>query len=62
MFATSATISDTGAHPPVIGYPPMQLGTGMRKSDDRLLAPIALERWESEGGALPPPKRTQFEL
>jgi hypothetical protein len=23
---------------------------------------IALERWESEGGALPPPKRTQFEL
>ena len=29
------------------------LGNSMRYNDIRVLAPVALERWESDGGAVP---------
>ena len=29
-------------------------GTGTGSADDRGLPPIAIQRWESDGGALPP--------
>lgn len=35
---------------------------GISRGDDRLLSPIALQRWESEGGALPPAPQSQREL
>jgi hypothetical protein len=31
---------------------PQPLGTGMGSADARHLAPIAIQRWEAEGGAL----------
>lgn len=36
------------------------LGNQMRHNDDRVLAPIALERWESDGGASPRPQRWTY--
>ncbi len=30
-----------------------RFGSGMPHNDDRVLAPVSLERWESDGGALP---------
>ena len=41
---------------------PDQLLGIRRRSDDRLLSPVALERWEAEGGALPLAPPTQRQL
>ncbi len=32
------------------------LGNSMQPNGSRVIAPVALERWESDGGALPPPQ------
>ena len=41
---------------------PDQLLGITRRADDRVLSPIALERWEADGGALPLPSRSQRQV
>jgi len=41
---------------------PDQLLATARRADDRQPSPVALERWESDGGALLPAPRSQLEL
>jgi hypothetical protein len=41
---------------------PDQLLGIRRRADDRVLSPIALERWEADGGALPLPSRSQRQM
>jgi hypothetical protein len=41
---------------------PDQLLGITRRGDDRLLSPIALERWEADGGAPPPASRSQPQM
>jgi hypothetical protein len=42
--------------------PEQLLGIGMQSATDRQPAPIALQRWESDGGAVPPASRPQFSM
>ncbi|OBF29098.1 hypothetical protein A5724_26490 [Mycobacterium sp. ACS1612] len=41
---------------------PDQLLGITRRADDRLLSPVSLERWEADGGALPPASRSQPQM
>ena len=41
---------------------PDQLLGIRRRVDERVLSPIALERWEADGGALPLPSRSQRQM
>ncbi len=43
---TAASVNDASTPDQLLGI--------TRRSDNRLLSPIALERWESDGGAVPP--------
>ncbi len=54
VVTTAVRVNDASA-------PDQGLGI-TRRADDRLLSPIALERWESDGGAVPPAPRSQFEM
>lgn len=42
--------------------PDQLLGITTRRSNDRLLSPTALERWEADGGALPPGSRSKPQM
>lgn len=42
--------------------PDQLLGTGMQSATDRQLAPIALQRWESDGGAVHPAPQSRPHL
>ena len=45
---TAAGVNDVSTHDQL-------LGIGTRGAGDPLLSPVALQRWESDGGAPPPP-------
>ena len=49
VVMTAASVNDAST-------PDQLLGIGTRRADDRLLSPVALQRWESDGGAVPPPR------
>ena len=46
---TAASVNDAST-------PDQLLGIGTRRAGDPLLSPVALQRWESDGGAVPPPR------
>ena len=46
MLAITENFIDASARRPIIGI-------GTRRAGDPLLSPLALQRWESEGGAVP---------
>jgi Family of unknown function (DUF5994) len=54
VVTTAASVNDASTPDQLLGIP--------RRADDRLLSPIALERWESDGGAVPPAARSQIEM
>jgi hypothetical protein len=54
VVTTAASVNDASTPDQLLGI--------TRRGDDRLLSPIALERWESDGGAVPPAPRSQFEM
>jgi len=51
---TAASVNDAST-------PDELLGIGTRRAGDPLLSPVALQRWESDGGAVPAP-RSQAQL
>src|SRR6476659_10856423 len=53
-LTTAASVNDAST-------PDQLLGIGTRRAGDRLLSPVALQRWESDGGAVPAP-RSQAQL
>lgn len=54
VVATASSVNDASTPDQLLGI--------TRRGDDRLLSPIALQRWESDGGVLPPVPRSQREL
>ena len=56
------TVMTTAASANDISTPHQLLKMSMHRADDHPLAPIALQRWESDGGALPAPPPTQLQL
>ena len=48
-MTTAASVNDAST-------PDQLLGTGTRRAGDPLLSPVALQRWESDGGAVPAPR------
>ena len=54
VVTTAASVNDSSTPDQLLGI--------TRRADNRLLSPIALERWESDGGALPPAPRSQLEM
>jgi len=46
---TAASVNDAST-------PDQRLGISTRRDDDPLLSPVALQRWESDGGAVLPPR------
>jgi len=46
---TAASVNDAST-------PDQLFGIGTRRADDPLLCPIALQRWEADGGAVPAPR------
>jgi len=54
VVTTAASVNDASTPDQLLGI--------TRRGDDRLLSPIALERWESDGGAVPQAPRSQFEM
>jgi hypothetical protein len=54
MVTTAASVNDASTPDQLLGI--------TRRGDDRLLAPIALQRWESDGGALPSAPPSQREV
>ena len=67
MFAISEDVVDLAARPPslnAVGTPVVSAeddsatagrpGTARQTGDNGLFGPMALQRWQSEGGALPP--------
>ncbi len=54
VVITAARVNDASTPDQLLGI--------TRRTDDRLLAPIALQRWESDGGALPSASRSQGEV
>jgi hypothetical protein len=52
---TAASVNDAST-------PDELLGTGTRRVEKPLLSPVALQRWESDGGAHPPPPRSQAQM
>jgi hypothetical protein len=61
MLAITDSIADASARRPAIGTLRLQLKSGTRRAGDPLLPPVALQRWESDGGAVPAP-RSQAQL
>jgi hypothetical protein len=55
-------MSESSAQQPITGFMAIDLGAATQRVDGCFLSPIALERWESEGGALPQPQRTEGDL
>ncbi|MBY0290710.1 MAG: hypothetical protein K2X52_26740 [Mycobacteriaceae bacterium] len=54
VVTTAASVNDVSTPDQLLGI--------TRRGDDRLLSPIALERWEADGGALPLTSRAQREM
>lgn len=54
VVTAAASVNDASTPDQLLGI--------TRRADDRLLSPIALERWESDGGAVPPAPRSQLEM
>jgi hypothetical protein len=54
VVTTAASVNDASTPDQLLGI--------TRRTDARLLAPITLERWESDGGALPPAPRSQLQM
>lgn len=54
VVTTAASVNDVSTPDQLLGI--------TRRGDDRLLSPIALERWEADGGALPLTSRAQCEM
>jgi Family of unknown function (DUF5994) len=54
VVTTAASVNDASTPNRLLGI--------TRLAEDRLLSPIALERWESDGGALPPTPRSQPQM
>jgi Family of unknown function (DUF5994) len=54
VVTTAASVNDASTPDQLLGI--------TRRADDRLLSPIALERWEADGGALPRIPRSQPQL
>lgn len=54
VVTTAASVNDAST--------PLQLLGITRRGDDRLLSPIAIERWEADGGAMPLASRAQREM
>jgi Family of unknown function (DUF5994) len=54
VVMTAASVNDASTPDQLLGI--------TRRADDRLLSPIALERWESDGGAVPPVPRSQLQM
>jgi Family of unknown function (DUF5994) len=54
VVTAAASVNDASTPDQLLGI--------TRRDDDRLLSPIALERWESDGGAVPPAPRSQLEM
>jgi hypothetical protein len=54
MVITAASVDDASTPDQLLGI--------TRRADDRVLSPIALERWEADGGALPLPSRSQRQM
>jgi Family of unknown function (DUF5994) len=54
MVMTAASVNDASTPDQLLGI--------TRRTDDRLLSPIALQRWESDGGAVPPAPRSQLQM
>ena len=54
VVMTAASVNDASTPDQLLGI--------TRRADDRLLSPIALERWESDGGAVPPAPRSQLQM
>lgn len=53
-MTTAASVNDASTPDQLLGI--------TRRGDNRLLSPIALQRWESDGGAQPPPPRSQAQM
>ena len=54
VVTTAASVNDASTPDQLLGI--------TRRADVRLLSPIALERWESDGGALPPAPQSQLQI
>jgi hypothetical protein len=52
----------TAAHVNDASTPDQLLGIGTRRAGDPLPSPVALQRWESDGGAQPPPPRCKAQM
>ena len=52
---TAASVNDAST-------PDQLLGIDTRHAGDPLRSPVALQRWESDGGAQPPPPRSQAQM
>lgn len=54
VVMTAASVNDASTPDQLLGI--------THRADDRVLSPIALERWEADGGALPLPSRSQRQM
>ena len=54
VVTTAASVNDASTPDQLLGI--------TRRAEDGLLSPIALERWESDGGAIPHTPRSQLEM
>ncbi len=54
VVTTAASVNDASTPDQLLGI--------TRRTDDRLLSPIALERWGTDGGAVPQAPRSQLEM
>jgi hypothetical protein len=54
VVMTAASVNDASTPDQLLGI--------SRRVDERVLSPIALERWEADGGALPLPSRSQRQM
>lgn len=54
VVTTASSVTDASTPDELLGI--------TRRGDERLLSPMALERWESDGGAVPAVSRSQREM
>jgi len=54
VVTTAASVNDASTPDQLLGI--------TRRAEDRLLSPIAIERWEADGGALPHTPRSQPQM
>ncbi len=54
VVTTASSVNDASTPDQLLGI--------TRRGDDRLLSPIALERWESDGGTLRPASQAQLQM